>query len=260
MPKYSNYGKYAAYAYGGAKMINAWSHRRYMARANRRRYGQRNRYRARWGTVVPRGMRGRYRTGGYYGRYNHSHQPAELKFHDVAISFVPTTVAGQIAGSLNIIPQGDGESERIGRQITIKSISCRYIITLPETITLDESCDTVRIMLILDQQTNGAQAPLLDVLELAEIRSYRNLSNVNRFKVLYDKKTSVSAMASTGSSSLCVERWGNFHWKGAVRINYNPSATTGAITTIESNNFFLLVVSDKGLLEFRSLWRVRFEG
>lgn len=109
----------------------------------------------------------------------------EVKFFDTTNTGTALATTGVITNSsLNLIPQGILENNRIGRKCTIKKIQFRGVIQFNSSTT--ESGEVVRIMVVWDKQANGAAATITDILETADEKSFNNLSNKNRFVTLKD--------------------------------------------------------------------------
>ncbi len=201
------------------------------------------------------------RTGGFYGRY--SGRDSELKFHDVNITDAIVAATGQITDSVNKIPQGVTESERVGRKCTLKSINWHWQATLPEVdaVMTPAGSDSLRLVVYLDKQCNGATAGVTDLLEAANWLQFRNLSNSGRFNFLMDKTVvlNYSGLASDGAGVVSqgdVLRDGSFYKSCNIPIEF--SSTTGAIGEIRSNNIGILLISSAGLVGFDSKMRLRF--
>ncbi len=205
------------------------------------------------------------RTGGYYGRYGQGPN-AELKFHDLVIDDAVVASAGTIAqASCVIIPQGTTESTRLGRKITVKSINWRMEIGLAE---LDAQAtpgneEIIRIIVYLDKQTNGAAAAILDILETANYQSFNNLANKSRFRTLMDRTYALNynTLASDGAgvtSSNAMSIQDSFFKKCNIVIEYDNTATDGAITTQRSNNIGVLTISKSGTGRFLTQMRIRY--
>lgn len=201
---------------------------------------------------------------GFYGRYNKMGSACgETKFHDITLSEAPTVTGGAITDTLVEIVQGVTESRRVGRKAFIKSIQWNYDIELPALVqaAVPLNGDCVRIILFCDKQCNGAAAGVTDILESATIHSFRNLVNSGRFRVLMDKRHTInySGLASNATdlfSQIRVLKCFSRSFKMSTPIEYN--STTGAITEIRSNNFGVLIISEKGVAHFHSSIRVRF--
>lgn len=212
------------------------------------------------GGGLPKNLQGVARIGGFYGRFANG---GELKFFDVPLTDAVVATAGTITDSINKIAQGVTEVTRVGRKCTIRSIGFRYKITLSEVdaVATPGPGDSVRIMVYLDKQCNGATAAVLDILETANYLSFRNLANSGRFVILHDvtKDLNFLTLASDNAavvSSADVSRNYTFYKKCGIPIEFN--ATTGAITEIRSNNFGLLVISSSGACALDMNFRLRF--
>ncbi len=204
---------------------------------------------------------GRDRVGGYYGRF--SGVGAELKFHDVTADDALVAAGGGITQSLNLIAQGITESTRVGRKCTIKSIFWRAQFDLPsqDAQATPNNGDTVRIIIYLDKQANGATAAITDILETNDWKSFKNLANQQRFVYLMDRMVTVnySTLASDGAgvvSQSAVMR--DFTWYKKCNIPIEFSSTTGVIGEIRSNNLGMLVISATATLGMSSKFRLRF--
>lgn len=205
-------------------------------------------------------QRGFLRVGGFYGRYANG---GELKFFDQGLTDAVVSAAGtvQSAGSMINIAQGVTESTRVGRKCVLKSLQWNYQLALTETAGAAlTGGDTVRIIVYLDKQCNGATIAVTDLMESDNYQSFYNLANTGRFQVLYDKSHDINPMAGAGDGAANdqakVVR--NFKFFKRCNLPIEYSATTGAIAEIRSNNIGILTLSALGLTELDSLWRVRF--
>ncbi len=223
-------------------------------RVMRRRFRRRGAVRGR--------QRGFVRTGGYYGRYTGS--SPEMKFHDVTVDDGVVAASMNVQTALLVIPEGNGESDRVGRKVTIKRIGWRYEVLLPTTAVAADTSDVVRVMMILDKQANGALPTNTIVLEDDDYQSFNNLANSKRFRILMDKSYSINCGSGSGRGTTDTLSYGDqvitaqWHKKCSIPIEYDNSATTGVITSIRSNNIFVIVGSKSGVAGFRSKVRVRY--
>ncbi len=198
----------------------------------------------------------------------------ELKFYDVVVDDAVIDAAGTIQDPTNPGPaaaqesivgikQGVGESERIGRKCTIRSIGWRFDVSLPEqdAVTTPASGDVVRVILYHDKQANGAAATVLGILETANYQSFNNLSNTSRFTTLMDKTVAIN-YKSLGSDGAGVVSQGNvlsqYSFFKRCNIPLEFSAATGALSEIRSNNLNVMLISRAGIAGFASQFRVRF--
>ncbi len=196
-----------------------------------------------------------------YGRY--SGRGMELKFHDVDFNSVSIPIAGVIQNSINFIAQGVSESQRIGRKCTIRAINWHWQLERGE---IDDAAalstpNSVRVIMYQDKQANGATAVVTDVLESADFQSFRNLSNSQRFVILYDKTitlniTNLASPSAADTSSSAVKRNGAFYKKCNIPLEFNAAA--GNMAEIRSNNLGLLLISDDNDTDINSKIRLRF--
>ncbi len=206
---------------------------------------------------------GRDRVGGYYGRY--ATRDGELKFFDATIddAIVAQGFVVQNSRSINAIPQGVTESQRVGRKCTIKSIHCHYEVKLPavDAAATPGNADVLRVVIYLDKQTNGATIAGTDLFEFDDWQSFRNLANSGRFHILYDKFHALTPpnLASDGAGVVShTELLRDFSFNKKCNIPIEFSSTTGAISEIRSNNIGLMIGSRTGLAGFSSEFKVRF--
>lgn len=201
---------------------------------------------------------GQLRTGGFFGIANN---PAEFKFFDTTKALTATATAGAIFNaSLNLVPQGTTESNRLGRKMTVTKLDMKCICKLPATVTATDTSDLVRVIVYLDKQANGATAAVADILETADILSFRNLANKDRFRVLHDHIEEIDINSGNGTSAS--ERVKHFHLSKSFKdgLNMEFDNTTGAITEIKSNNIGVLVISREATASLQYVARIRFQG
>ncbi len=218
---------------------------------------------------APARWAGHYRKAGYYGRFGpgrRGDKGPELKFHDLDINVANTATAGVIAeDSCNTIAQDTTESTRVGRKCTIRSINWRWNAVLLDTVStqVPGTPETTRIILYLDKQTNGVTAAVTDILETADFQSFNNLANKSRFRILMDRSFTLAVTAGAGDGTAANDWTGqglndSFYKKCNIPIEYDNTATTGAIATVRSNNIGVLVIGDGTGTSIGSKMRLRF--
>jgi len=191
-------------------------------------------------------LRGYARTGSAYtAKYRYGTSPTgEVKFLDTATAFLfDTTGEVPATGQLNLVPQGVEESQRVGRKITIKSINIRWIVSSGAGTS---GSDSLRLLLVQDTQANGAAATYSGVggvLESDSVTAFRNLENSNRFIIHKDWFINMNPTAGIVGAFNQTNKVITFNKKCNIPIEFDSSASTGAIGTIRSNNLFLLARS-----------------
>lgn len=172
----------------------------------------------------------------------------ELKFFDTTEVATVSGTAGVIHdASLNLIPQGVTESTRVGRKCTIRAIHLKGILKNQSTAVVAEAENTLRVIVYLDKQANGATAAVTDILETAAVDSFRNLANSGRFSILLDKKVHLNSGAVFGGTAAPASSGSlrdlALHKKCSIPIEFNGA--TGAIGEIRSNNLGVLSVVEQ---------------
>jgi len=196
-------------------------------------------------------------------------RPSELKFFDTLINFTAdNTPEIPATGQLTLIPQGTTDSQRIGRKCVIKSIGIKGTATLVPGAAATAS-DVIWIYVMLDRQCNGAAADVATAntgiftlvggnnLNSAQL----NLAQSGRFLIL--KKFVLEFNPGAGVTTAynnCAHSF-DFWRRVEIPIEYDSSATTGALTTIRSNNIFLVAGTSGGaddLVSVTGSCRLRF--
>lgn len=217
------------------------------------------RLRKHYGIRKPRKRRGYYRGPSEFIQQ-------ERKFHDLAPVDAIVANSGTVQNSFNLIAQGTTENERIGRKAIIRSISMRLWLSMPQEQDDADITggDTIRYILFVDHQCNGANAVTLDLLETATIESYRNLANKDRFTILCDNFVTMNRQVAhtDGTNTASTPPYFVFrkhYWKTDIPIEFD--GTTGAITEIRSNNISICYISNTGVAGVSTAKvRLRFDG
>lgn len=202
--------------------------------------------------VVP----GRTRLSGYYGRF--TGPDAEHKFLDTSHGIVTIASAGTLYHpTINAVAQDTSETGRIGRKCCLKSMSFNFTAFLPGAVAIADTSDSLRIICYLDKQNNSSGgATVLDILQTASYLSFLNLENSGRFRILFDKRVTLSATAGNGTSTGEVQRSFSIHRKLNYPIEF--SGISGLVATVKSNNIGILAISQDDKVQLGSQARVRF--
>ncbi len=186
----------------------------------------------------------------------------EYKFVSTSIDDAVIATGGTVQTQLFTIAQGDGRGNREGRKITLTSIQCRFILSLPPTNMHTETSELMRIIILHDKQANGALPAVLDILLTAGVQSFKNLEQTQRFRTLLDRTMTVTSQ--TGAWDGTNPEFGEdiifFDWykKLNIPIMYDNSLTTGVIATIVSNNIVALYISRTGIGAIEGQFQFRY--
>lgn len=202
-----------------------------------------------------------YRTSGYAGRFGAG---GELKFKDTTYSASAPATTGTITNNtlVGTIAEGTGESERIGRKITVRSVFVKGWVYLPSGTTLNSSGDIVRIIVYQDKQANGAAATVANILDSTDVLSFMNLENSLRFRILKEKVIAVNTMglgAFTGPTYGVAEKF--THFKMAIKCNMpiEFKGNTPSVADLTSNNIGIMAISESAVATLQYYVRVRYK-
>ncbi len=208
----------------------------------------------------------------------------EVKFYDqkliAAVSSAPTNASGgehnpSATITLNSVPQGDGESNRDGRKITMRSIFVEGNVTVAAQSAQSgaDSAAVIFIALVQDTQTNGALLNSEDVFvnpganAITAGGPLRNLQFAKRFRVLGTRKFTMMPLAMTNDTGSTggvvqgglVKRFRFFH-KMNQQVIFN--GTTETIANITDNSLHIIAYTSSTaqapLLNYNC--RLRFVG
>lgn len=186
------------------------------------------------GMPATRGFRGQY------GKYRRSGKEKKIidLVNQAAIYESAATVASTSVWLLNGVSQGSDYTNRIGRKITMTSVFFRCtssLATSPNAISIP-----VRIMIVYDEQTNGADPAGTDLLQTpANAMALTNLSNRDRFKILYDKIRTINTQGTT-DGALADKLYLSKYIKMSLPVIFNGTGnTSGAIQTGGLYMFFI---------------------
>lgn len=194
------------------------------------------------------------RTGGYSFQASGG---TELNFKDT----IPTTSFDD-AGSLTLLnglTQGTTASTRIGRRITVKSIEWRFNCS---TSTLTNWTSN-RFMIVVDTQANAATPAFTDIYDGLAPSTLRNVSNMPRFKVLYDSDEFIMiGNLSSSPGNDMIARAFKGYIKCHIPVQYNIG-TAGTIGDIQTNAIYFVQIGNSNSVTtntdiFNSQFRIRY--
>jgi len=222
----------------------------------------------RYNRYAPKKKSRNLRIGGFLG--------IEKKFVDYEYdAAVVQTVASSesdpaTALSLNCTAQGDGPNQHDGRKQTTTSVELRGNVVWSATdAATPVEPGFVRILIVHDRQTNGAQFNAEDVLDDPtdadlETCALRNVEFEKRFRILKDfiVKKPATTFVWDGTSAPSEAAYAPFHCfiplKGGLVTNY--TSTTADIANIKDNSIHVIAIGEGGGAILRYVSRCRFYG
>ncbi len=194
-------------------------------------------------------------------KINKTLKDIEYKFIDTDVNEATLATTGHVSLGFTIA-QGDGQSQREGRKVRIKSIAWRGRINLVTSSVLAEGTDIVRLMAIHDKQANKALPSIVDFLELSGIESFKNLENSGRFRTIWDKTFEINCNGIGGDGTTVdtapAEIFFEYYKDIDIEIIYDDVASTGVVGTINSHNIVIMVLSEFANAGITSTLRARY--
>ncbi len=183
-------------------------------------------------------------TRGFYGAQSRLQRQMqgimEHKVVDTAAASYGANTTGSVT-LLNGVAQGSDFTNRIGRKVTMTSVQLRGFLTPEDDQT---EATLARVMLVYDSQPNGALPAVTDVLTAADSRSFNNLNNRDRFRVLVDETHALGQRDTTNSlegapTAIVLNRYR----KCNLPVVFD--GTTAAIGDIQTGSLFLLTIGNQ---------------
>lgn len=179
----------------------------------------------------------------------------ELKFVDTIIAF--QTLGGSSAfvdppSLLNGLVPGSAATQRIGRKVVMKSIYIRWVAEVEPTTVAGAN---IRWIVFYDKQANATAATPDSVLESDAFTSPNDLSNRDRFVVIWDKVT--NSVSQEGNISDAGKEYKSI----SLETCFN-SGTAGTISDITSGSLYIMAAQSGSATtlgpQFKATVRVRY--
>jgi len=162
---------------------------------------------------------------------------------------------------LNLLAEGDDNTNRKGRMINARSVELRGWIA-PETAASAAFACLCRMMLVWDNATNsGALPAITDILQVARPESLPRVDFSDRFTVLWDQSFAASAYdPATGLGAPTVI---DVHKYLALNCSTRYSGTSATIGSIANGALYFVIIGPTAAASlnytFRGISRFRFE-
>lgn len=212
----------------------------------------------------------------------------EKKYFDTAMILDIGAGIGNVTmfEDMTSVPQGDGESARVGRVMRIHALHFDGFVRLKNVIsTFQTFSDRYRFILYIDRQNNATAHTAVDQssdllqdtgTNLKAVTSYRNLSNIKRFQVLRDWNMVIEPKiiqstwngTQTLQHTMMHQKDLSFHkeFKTPLIVHYKSGSTTGVPDTVTENQIRLMAFRENTASGFGAAtdcqilgnWRIRF--
>jgi len=187
---------------------------------------------------LPMRARGPYRTGGFYGASVRS--PIEKKVIDTALANYDVNSTGSVT-LISGCATGTDYTERIGRRTNITAIQLRGRMQV-DTSGTSNNPQVGRIMIVEDMQCNGVIAAITDILQTANVHSFNNLNNRERFKIHHDQLFDFGVFSQTATQSYADNLMHHYEVYKPVNIPVVYEGTSNTISSISSGAIYLVFI------------------
>lgn len=168
----------------------------------------------------------------------------EKKYIDtsLALNFDNSSAVASCLVSLNIVPQSNTVTSRIGKKIAMKALQIKGAIYAGVA-----SGDKVSMMLVYDREPNKAATvpPVTDILVSHASTSLTNRDNAARYKILkrwnYGVAGSIQTASAPENSIICVDEYIKL---GGLETLWSAADTTGVVANMVRGDLLLLTVGD----------------
>lgn len=181
----------------------------------------------------------------------------ELKYVDTLVSAAaaPGSSTWSLGTLLNGMLRGDDVNNRDGRQIVVKALVFRWVMSL-QAGSASGACG--RIVVVYDRQPAMQAAAITDIFAQNSMLSSLNIDNNKRFVLLADVLTP-NITAGAGGQYTCT---GKVYRKLNLVTNYG-TGDTGTIADILGGSIYCYVSQDGGITgsgpAFSVRARIRFQ-
>lgn len=195
---------------------------------------------------------------GYFGQAGNDAQKAlrmagkalalinpEHKYNDINGTLSPTTTAS--IGNIFAPTQGDGATSRDGDSIKVTDLMLHSTLFRNQSST--QISTLFRLIIGIDTQPNGASPAATDVLQVADVYGFRNLSYGTRFQILYDH---LHHVADNDNPSKTID----IYKKLSQHMEFKSNV--GSVADLSTTAFFYLIVSDEATNAPQWNYRFRF--
>lgn len=179
---------------------------------------------------------------------------AEVKTVDLAAAtYTLNTTA--VFTPINIIQEGPGFNQRVGRKVMLKSLHLTGYLSSSGNVTTNTS-EYTRILLVYDRQPNGAVPTLADVLQDVTFNgttstgaiSGLNMNNSERFLIIRDSRFfspsngNAAALSDQVASNIdyTVNKCNLNEFCRLNNLQTHYQASAGAVTDISSGSLLLI--------------------
>lgn len=177
----------------------------------------------------------------------------ERKRSDNSFNQTPTRAPGDVY-ALNVMAQGTDNTNRIGRQILLKSFHYKFNWSctgsnLATVAAYANGSNSLRIAIVYDKQTNQNLPAIDDIWQLGVSVNnnaflLRNLDNYDRFIILADD---MHVISTAGPNAVTIEKY------GTISLPTRYDGIGGTINDVTTGGLYLVVLDMNNTISNRSV-------
>lgn len=182
--------------------------------------------------------------------------------------------ASATADSISVPAVGTGSTNREGKSYAIESVMVQgYIHRTEQEVVVDPVPDSmVRVLLVLDTQTNGTELPATSVMTIGggaaatDIMGFRDLQYSKRFKIIGDTKVKVLktpiGWGGTANEYSAPDVVSTFKFMKTFKnpIRVECTGTTADVASVVDNNLNIIAAASDANCNISYSSRIRFVG
>lgn len=162
----------------------------------------------------------------------------EMGYVDVASTSYALDTTGTVT-LLNVVAQGAGVSQRVGKKILLRSLQFRGNMQNGSTAAAND----VAFMIVYDKRPTGSLPTITDILALATPTAMNNDSNAGRFSILKRvDEVLVGNIAAAANYTEAAVKGSDWYLDLKNRQTVYKAAATGAIGDIEEGALYLVTI------------------
>ncbi len=192
------------------------------------------------------------------------------KFLDTSFDVSSIASAGSLSSSLCLLPQGTGQSERLGIHVDISTLHLKFVAVKLGGGSNASTAGFVRVLALLDHQCNGAMPAVTDILQTAGYLSFHKVTEYSRFHLLYENTFIVTSMPGASAKAAgdpdlipIIPEYGMNIYQGDamipldLHVSYKDAGAT--VASITGSNLLILVITDlDNNVDFHMNCRIRY--
>lgn len=168
---------------------------------------------------------------------------AEYKVIDSGQTGLGTPSASGVLNLLNGVTTGTDYNSRIGRETYNTELELKMFFE-PNTAGTSQTGDIIRVIVVYDQQANGAALGVSDILQNSNYTEPYQVNSRDRIIVLADEFIELKANVYTaGSLSTGDPAMRARDWSIPLNCTTTYGGTGATVASIQSGSLYLLVIS-----------------